>query len=183
MFLLSHREGRCSCCKTPPPGLLTQAAALFSGLNTDEYLYLYLNFTANAQRGTLLYALDARSPGYAIEMSMGELSKETLLRPTPLQIRCVCLLLQDLVQSCLRGGGGILEDMCYERRRAEACPLRTLKGCCLLLQYLIQSCARGGRRIVENMCYEIRQTNLRLIAHKDCPRMLPSSTTPERKQT
>jgi hypothetical protein len=29
---------------------------------------------------------------------------------------CVCLLLQDLVQSCLRGGGGILEDMCYERR-------------------------------------------------------------------
>ena len=78
---------------------------------------------------------------------------------------CVCLLLQDLAQSCLRGGywsvfitavpitklfawwwggkvedmcvcvfitavpstklfawgGGILEDMCYERRRAEAC--------------------------------------------------------------
>ena len=34
---------------------------------------------------------------------------------------CVCLLLQDLVQSCLRGEGGILEDMCYERRRAEAC--------------------------------------------------------------
>ena len=33
----------------------------------------------------------------------------------------VCLLLQDLVQSCLRGEGGILEDMCYERRRAEAC--------------------------------------------------------------
>jgi hypothetical protein len=35
---------------------------------------------------------------------------------------CVCLLLQDLVQSCLRGGGGgIWEDMCYESRRAEAC--------------------------------------------------------------
>ena len=33
---------------------------------------------------------------------------------------CVCLLLQDLVQICLRGEGGILEDMCYERRRAEA---------------------------------------------------------------
>jgi hypothetical protein len=28
---------------------------------------------------------------------------------------CVCLLLQDLVQSCLRGEGGILEDMCYEK--------------------------------------------------------------------
>ena len=119
MFLLSHREGRCSCCKTPPPGLLTQAAALFSGLNTDEYLYLYLNFTANAQRGTLLYALDARSPGYAIEMSMGELSKETLLRPTPLQI-----------------------------------PSGLQKASF--------------------------QTNLRVIAHKDCPRMLPSSTNPER---
>ena len=24
-------------------------------------------------------------------------------------------------QSCFRGEGGILEDMCYERRRAEAC--------------------------------------------------------------
>jgi hypothetical protein len=36
--------------------------------------------------------------------------------------RCVCLLLQDLVQSCLHGGeGGVWEDMCYERRRAEAC--------------------------------------------------------------
>ncbi len=27
---------------------------------------------------------------------------------------CVCLLLQDLVQSCFRGEGGILEDMCYD---------------------------------------------------------------------
>ena len=31
------------------------------------------------------------------------------------------LLLQDLVQSCSRGGWGIVEDMCYERLRAEAC--------------------------------------------------------------
>ena len=38
-------------------------------------------------------------------------------------VSCVCLLLQDLLQSCSRGGGGIVEDMCYERRRlrAEAC--------------------------------------------------------------
>jgi hypothetical protein len=35
------------------------------------------------------------------------------------RLRCVCLLLQDLVQSCLHGG--IWEDMCYERRRAEGC--------------------------------------------------------------
>jgi hypothetical protein len=34
---------------------------------------------------------------------------------------CVCLLLQYLLQSCSRGGGGIVEDMCYERLRAEAC--------------------------------------------------------------
>ena len=33
---------------------------------------------------------------------------------------CV-LLLQDLVQSCSRGGGRMVEDMCCERRRAEAC--------------------------------------------------------------
>ena len=33
---------------------------------------------------------------------------------------CVCLLLQYLLQSCSRGGRGIVEDMCYERRRAEA---------------------------------------------------------------
>jgi hypothetical protein len=31
------------------------------------------------------------------------------------------LLLQDLVQSCARGGKRRVEDMCYERRRAEAC--------------------------------------------------------------
>jgi hypothetical protein len=35
-------------------------------------------------------------------------------------IVCV-LLLQDLLQSCARGGRRRVEDMCYERRRAEAC--------------------------------------------------------------
>jgi hypothetical protein len=34
---------------------------------------------------------------------------------------CVCLLLQYLIQSCARGGRWIVEDMCYEIRRAEAC--------------------------------------------------------------
>jgi hypothetical protein len=38
------------------------------------------------------------------------------------QLLCVCvLLLQDLLQSCARGGRRRVEDMCYERRRAEAC--------------------------------------------------------------
>ena len=39
---------------------------------------------------------------------------------------CVCVFttaerLQDLLQSCARGGRRIVEDMCYEIRRAEAC--------------------------------------------------------------
>jgi len=29
------------------------------------------------------------------------------------------LLLQDLLQSCSRGGGRRVEDMCYERQRAQ----------------------------------------------------------------
>ncbi len=57
------------------------------------------------------------------------------------------------LQSCSRGGRGIVEDMCYEPR--PKCVF--IKCCCLLLQYLIQSFARGGRRIVEDMCYEIRR--------------------------
>ena len=45
-------------------------------------------------------------------------SDKTLASETVM--RCVCLLLQDLLQSCSRGGRRIVEDMCYERRRAEA---------------------------------------------------------------
>ena len=36
------------------------------------------------------------------------------------RVWCVCLLLQYLLQSCSRGERGIVEDMRYERRRAEA---------------------------------------------------------------
>ena len=37
-------------------------------------------------------------------------------------VSSVCvLLLQDLLQSCSRGGRRRVEDMCYERRRVEAC--------------------------------------------------------------
>jgi len=42
------------------------------------------------------------------------------VRPNPNVCVCV-LLLQDLLQSCARGGRRRVEDMCYERRRAEAC--------------------------------------------------------------
>jgi hypothetical protein len=34
---------------------------------------------------------------------------------------CCCLLLQYLIQSCARGGRRIVEAVCYEIRRAEAC--------------------------------------------------------------
>jgi hypothetical protein len=46
-----------------------------------------------------------------------------LVRAGPLVVLvCVCvLLLQDLLQSCSRGGRRRVEDMCHERRRAEAC--------------------------------------------------------------
>jgi hypothetical protein len=46
--------------------------------------------------------------------------QEIALRHIPLWV-CVCLLLQYLIQSCARGGRRIVEDMCYEIRRAEAC--------------------------------------------------------------
>jgi hypothetical protein len=39
----------------------------------------------------------------------------------PKQVVVLCLLLQYLIQSCARGGRRIVEDMCYEIRRAEAC--------------------------------------------------------------
>jgi hypothetical protein len=42
--------------------------------------------------------------------------------PRPVLVWTVCvLLLQDLLQSCSRGGRRRVEDRCYERRRAEAC--------------------------------------------------------------
>ena len=37
------------------------------------------------------------------------------------EVHVCVLLLQDLLQSCARGGRRRVEDMCYERRRAEAC--------------------------------------------------------------
>jgi hypothetical protein len=69
----------------------------------------------------------------------------------PSALRCVCLLLQDLVQNCLHGGGGGYGRTCATRDdEPRPCVY-------LLLQYLIQICSRGGRRIVEDMCYEIRR--------------------------
>ena len=50
------------------------------------------------------------------------LVENTEMYRNPVMFECVCvLLLQDLLQSCSRGGRKRVEDMCYERRRAEAC--------------------------------------------------------------
>jgi hypothetical protein len=56
-------------------------------------------------------------------MSMGgHVLRETTSRGLGVWVLCaVCLLLQYLIQSCARGGRRIVEDMCYEIRRAEAC--------------------------------------------------------------
>jgi hypothetical protein len=46
------------------------------------------------------------------------------VRPERMLDCCCCLnslLLQYLIQSCARGGRRIVENMCYEKRRAEAC--------------------------------------------------------------
>jgi hypothetical protein len=65
------------------------------------------------------------NPNQAPQMSLKEAIRlfERHQRPIEAPIdRCVCvLLLQDLLQSCSRGGRRRVEDMCYERRRAEAC--------------------------------------------------------------
>jgi hypothetical protein len=62
-------------CKAPR-AFKDKAAALLILGDTNEYLYW--NFTANARRGTLLYALDARSPGYATDLGMVGLSRKGL---------------------------------------------------------------------------------------------------------
>ena len=75
------------------------------------------------------------------------------------QIVCV-LLLQDLLQSCARGGRRRVEDMCYERRRAEACVDESAHHalnsvCVLLLQDLLhdsRSTAGGTLCVFITVC-------------------------------
>jgi hypothetical protein len=61
---------------------------------------------------------------------------------------CVCVFITAGPSTKLFAcGGGILEDMCYKRRRAEACVDKSAHHAlclCLLLQDLVQSCLRGG---------------------------------------
>ena len=52
---------------------------------------------------------------------------------------CV-LLLQDLLQSWARGGRRRVEDMCYERRRAEACVDGSAHHALVMMLSFICSC-------------------------------------------
>jgi hypothetical protein len=58
---------------------------------------------------------------FFIPLVLGPLNSLVWYVPSLRYIRVCVLLLQDLLQSCSRGGRRRVEDMCYERRRAEAC--------------------------------------------------------------
>ena len=68
----------------------------------------------------------------------------------------------------VRGGGRRkVDDMCYDRRRAEACvdesahhalgPVRNPKVCVYYCRTYYKAVRGGGRRRVEDMCYERRR--------------------------
>ena len=75
---------------------------------------------------------------------------------------CVFYYCRTYYKAVRVGGERRVEDMCYERRRAEACVDESahhalVMVCVLLLQDLLQSCPRGGGRRVEDMCYGRRR--------------------------
>jgi hypothetical protein len=72
------------------PGTLTQGGALFSRLG-----------------------IEPKTPGWLVQDPSTSPSEDLIQYE---QYVCV-LLLQDLLQSCSRGGRRRVEDMCYERRR------------------------------------------------------------------
>jgi len=79
-------------------------------------------------RGRPGWCNDPRKEGGANRSGLGEAqlrapgaSAETVVRDNWVTNVCVCLLLQDILQSCAGGGRRIVEVMCYEIRRAEAC--------------------------------------------------------------
>jgi hypothetical protein len=71
-------------------------------------LYLHIQLEGTVLRGSRVCVLLLQD---LLQSRVGVLVAET----------CVYLLLQYLIQSCSRGGRRIVEDMCYEIRRAEAC--------------------------------------------------------------
>ena len=65
--------------------------------------------------------LGAAAPVYRLQSGESDTGLQSVFI-TAVPCVCVCvLLLQDLLQSCACGGRRRVEDMCYERRRAEAC--------------------------------------------------------------
>ncbi len=69
-----------------------------------------------------LGGMRAAAVGHSILLQQASRQRQSLRRRNSRRTRCCrCLLLQYLTQSCARGGRRIVEDMCYEIRRAEAC--------------------------------------------------------------
>jgi hypothetical protein len=86
--------------------------------------------------------------------------------------RCVCLLLQHLVQSCLHGGGGgdmgghVIRETTSRGLCGLGCPSRT-QCVCLLLQDLVQSCLHGGGGDMGG--HVLRETTSRGLCGLGCP--------------
>jgi hypothetical protein len=88
-------------------------------------LLSHVNFTHRDGSALRLAAASALTPQRATSLRRLEGRFEGCVHASgPGHEQCVCvytlLLLQYLLQSCMRGGRGIVEDVCYERRRVEA---------------------------------------------------------------
>ncbi len=92
------------------------------GGTMEDMCYVCVCVFITAGPNTKLFALGGGDIG-------GHVLRETTSRglcglvclPITHSFFLVCLLLQNLIQSCSRGGRRIVEDMCYQIRRAEAC--------------------------------------------------------------
>ena len=81
------------------PGTLTQGGALFS---------------------LVPLVWESKTPGWLVQ-AQPPAQRGSGAHPVCVYYCSVCLFLQYLLQSCARGGRRRVEDMCYERLRAEAC--------------------------------------------------------------
>ena len=89
------------------------------------HLIPYETYTPSCTDSLHWARVQLASAGLSIK-NLGVLLPLLLSLFSPVAIIQICLfvcvlLLQDLLQSCARGGRRRVEDMCYERRRAEAC--------------------------------------------------------------
>ena len=93
------------------------AATFFSGISGNKMID-----TINTERFTVIKSktFKVRNVGSRYYRWFFP-SWKTVWKKGSFLFNCCCLLLQYLRQSCARGGRRIVENMCYEIRRAEAC--------------------------------------------------------------